>query len=120
MMRVITNANSLARQYRQRVQQFKAAVKRGLRRIGVMVNTQQVLNLSGSGSAPPGSYPVPVRSGTLRRGANWGFLSDNVVAVGNTTIYAVPIHEDRPFLQQAGESIDPAAVMAVDVTRAWL
>lgn len=117
--RTTSNAQRLALTYRQRQRRFAAAIKRGLRRIGVMVNTQQVLNLSGSGSAPPGSYPVPVRTGNLRRESNWRIPQPNAVVIRNTADYAITIHRDRPYLHEAADSVDPSQVMAVEVSGAW-
>ncbi len=51
----------------------------------------------GPGTAKPGAYPIPIRTGTLRRGHNFQVQGDTVV-VFNDTVYARANHDGfRPY-----------------------
>jgi len=131
MTGIRSNAEQLAARYRRRAQQLPGAVTRGLLRVLTLVNAKQIENLSGSSSAPPGAYPVPIRNpqSGLRQSANWRQLSPTVGIVLNTARkggfnYAVAVHEGRgssakygarPFLDDAARAVDAAQVMAVEV-----
>ena len=122
-MNGVSNAGALARTYRARIQKWNGALRRGLRDIGVMVENEASRNLSGSGE--PGAYPVPIRTGHLRRSMGMK-VGDREVAVFNSAEYANAIHRGftpygnrnaklsytgRPFLQDAADKIDAGAVM---------
>lgn len=123
MTSVITNAGALARAYRARIQRWGQGLRRGLRDIGVTVENEASRNLSGSGA--PGSYPVPIRTGHLRRSLGMK-VGDREVVVYNSAKYANAIHQGftpygnkhatksyagRPFLQDAADKIDATAIM---------
>lgn len=116
-MKANSNARQIAAKYRQRINRLNAALKRGLNRGARAVDAEQVKNLSGSG--PAGSYPVPVRKGTLRGGHGWAVQSHRRGAVFNTTTYAMAIHRDRPFLDDAAKAVDVTAMVADEVRRGF-
>ncbi len=109
-MSIITTAIRLARRYRQRSRALERAVARGLRDALMLMENQQVENLTGPGTAPAGSYPVPVRTGNLRRSA-YSRARNLSGEVGNTAAYATKIHDDRPFLDEAVASVDADSVI---------
>jgi hypothetical protein len=129
-MSVWTNAGAVARAYRKRMSQWAAGLRAGLRRIALEVERRQVDNLSGGGTSPAGSYPVPIRSGNLRRST--GFRVEPLVAfVFNTALYARAIHNGfvpygngrnskmraREFLLDAGKATNQGAIMRFELAR---
>lgn len=130
MMIVSTNAGEVAATYAARRARWPRALHLALQALLITVNRAQIKNLSGSGAAPAGDYPVPVRRGNLRGSADWGFTSDTsgyVVAGGNNAPYAVAVHEGtgssakfgpRKFQTDAAESVDEMAIMAPRLSEA--
>lgn len=128
-MTIGSNASQIAKRYRRRAGGLDKAVRRGLRKYAIAVDREQVKNLSGSGA--PGSYPVPVRKGTLR-GGHFFEVSRRFAVVGNTTEYAPAVHggelatneglrfavKGRPFLDDAAEAVDGTAMLAGEVKKA--
>ena len=111
----------LAIEYARRATEVPAAAKRGFRNVLVAIDRAAVKNLSGGGDAAPGSYPVPIRRGNLRRGQGMRQTGDTQGFVFNRTAYANAIHSKgfnaygnphapfygpRPFLDDAVESVD--------------
>lgn len=123
MLKVTTNAGEVAATYAGRMARFPRALHLATQAVLIALNRAQIRNVSGSGASNPGAYPVPVRSGNLRRSMDWGFTgnaSGYIVAGGNNAPYAIPIHEGtgssakfgpRHFQTDAGESVDVMAVM---------
>lgn len=129
MTGIATNSLQLARAYARRIERLDAAAKAGIRKWAIAVNREQVKNLSGGKGAAAGSYPVPVRTGNLRRDAFWQVESPRQAIVGNTADYAQAIHEGqfagrsgahinpRPFLDDAAREVDGLSIMSGEVER---
>lgn len=100
------NAGGLVAIWARDISMFDAVLTRGIRDAAILVDNQQVKNLSGSKSDPFGAYPVPVRTGTLRRGHFFEVPTRTMAIVSNTTEYAVDIHASRPFLTRAADEVD--------------
>lgn len=130
MTTIITNAAAVGRAYERRRAQWDNGLRAGLRRIAVTVERKQVENLGGPGTAPAGAYPVPIRTGHLRRSS--GFRVESRAAlVFNTAIYARAIHEGftpfgnrkakriraRQFLADAAKAVDASAIMQAELRR---
>lgn len=132
------NADRIAELYRERAGRWRAAALAGLRRALVAVETAATRNLSGGGK--PGSYPVPVRTGNLRRGMGFKLLDDRAGVVFNTARYASAIHGGlqprkhaghgasavyefdsvpaRPFLDDAVDTAKPGELIFAELLRA--
>lgn len=118
-MKVSSNVNQLAEKYRARARYMDELVAKVLRSSAAAIDRKQVEKLSGSGADEPGSYPVPVRKGTLR-GGNFFRVASGFAVVGNTTAYAMAVHtgnrstnqgvkyavKPRPFLDEAAAEVD--------------
>jgi phage gpG-like protein len=90
-----------------------------LRNLGIQAVRTATRLAGGPGTAKPGSYPIPIRTGTLRRGMNFE-VQDNVAIVFNDTVYARAAHQGfqpygnprahaipgRPFFGDAIEQLD--------------
>lgn len=118
MTGISTNAKLVAKLFMQRRLMLQPALERGMKRFTAKVENEATDNLSGGGDASPGSYPVPVRTGTSRRGMNLR-ARGMVGYVWNKIIYAAAIHEDRPFLDDAADSVDGLAIMREELERIW-
>ena len=130
MINVLTNAKQLAAKWRQRRVALSAAARKGRRNAAIAVDREQEKNLEG-GTSAPGSYPVPVRTGNLRRGAFFDATHSTFAIVGNTAAYAMAIHsgdmttkdglnyslKGRPFLDDAAEAVDVVELMAIPIRR---
>lgn len=122
-MGIQVDSGDAAERFRARARGFMAAVHKALQRVVIEVNREQVANLSGSGAGEAGSYPIPVRTGNLRRSADWGFLDEQtafVTAGGAQAPYAFQVHEGlgtssrygrRPFQDRAAQDTDVAAII---------
>lgn len=120
-MSITSNASSIANKWAKRRQALDRGALRGMRKAAVAVEREQVVNLSGSNSAEPGSYPpVPNRTGNLMRGAGSAVKSARSALVFNTTVYAAAVHENRPFLDDAAETAKPGAIYMNEVSKAIL
>lgn len=120
-MGVTTNAADFVSTWQGRAGRVRQSLHNGLMALLVEVNRKAIENLSGTGES--GSYPVPVRTGNLRRSENWYMTSDltGYVQAGDAnTPYAVPIHEGegssakygaRPFVDDAVDQTEPADFM---------
>lgn len=117
-MRADSNAAALARKYRERLQRMDAALRRGLYKAAAAVDREQQKNLSGSAGDPAGAYPVPVRTGNLRRATFINVRGSRLAIVGNTAEYALAIHRNRPFLDDAAAAVDAGEIMAIEVRKA--
>ncbi len=120
--RVTTNAGEIARRYKRRADELPRSIRKRLREAAKAVNREALNRLHG-GEAP-GDYPVPVRSGNLLQGQDFGVTSQYAV-VFNTSGHAVHIHEGqgsskphgrRPFLDDAVETVNPAGMVADGVS----
>lgn len=131
----MSDARAIANLYRQRAALLDDALRRGMRRALVAVDAQASRNLSGSGEAPARSYPIPVRTGFLRRAGGVRQVSATSGLVFNRARYARAIHTDgfkpygnpraatvdpRPFLQDAVDKVDPASMVFGELRRAVL
>ena len=111
----------LAALYAQRAREVPDAARRGFRNWLTTVDRAAVKNLTGGGSDAPGSYPVPIRRGNLRRGQGTRVTGEMQGIVFNRTAYANAIHRGmtpynnpkarysylgRPFLDDAVASVD--------------
>lgn len=120
-MSITSNASSIANQWGKRRKALTAAALRGMRKAVSAVEREQVVNLSGSNSAAPGSYPpVPNRTGNLFRSAGSAVKSARSAIVFNSASYAAAVHKDRPFLDDAVETAQPGVVYMAEVSRAIL
>lgn len=101
-----------------------SGVASAMRDITIGVEREAVKRLTG-GSKPPGSYPVPVRTGFLRRSMGSRYNTESGI-VYNTAIYARAIHEGfspygnprvaypigaRPYMTDAVAAVDPTVVV---------
>lgn len=123
MTDLTTNAGQLAERYRARGDAVVRAARSALSSAALAVEREMVKRLSGSGA--PWSYPVPVRTGHLRR-STFVQRHDTLAIVGNRAAYASAIHTGqvaewaghgkhrqaarpaRPFLDDAVKDVDPA------------
>lgn len=131
-MNVETNARTVAGGFRRMAVALDAALARGIRQATVAVDRAQVRNLSGTGRAEPGSYPVPVRKGTLRGGHGWA-VQGTEGQVFNTTAYAESVHSGRmktaqgidyavrprAFLDDAVEQTDVEGIVVGEVGKVF-
>lgn len=112
--------------YRGRADAFPAAIKRGLRRIMVLVHRGADENLSGGGEA--WANPVPRRSGALARGM-YSELRDDSAEIGNQAPHAWAVHTGkhplwrsppaiaREFLDDATRKVDHLDVLQQEMQR---
>lgn len=134
MRNVAADAARIADLYRSRAGRWMVAVTAGLRRALALVDAQAQALLSGAGA--PWSYPVPVRTGNLRRHEGMRLLSPTSGMVFNTADYANAVHTGRvgqwagrgksvvvqraarPFLDDALERVRPEDVVIGELLRA--
>jgi hypothetical protein len=124
MADVTTNAGVLAAKYRQRAAAVPGAMRRGVRRWLLEVEAGAVRRTTGSGAA--GDYPVPIRTGALRRYHGVRQLGDAAGLVFNRAAHAhaihstgfraygnphAPFHQPRPFLADAAREVDGLAIL---------
>lgn len=93
MTGVLTNARQVAAIFADRSKRWDAALARAMRRALVAVEGAAADQLSGSGA--PLSYPVPVRTGYLRRALGSKLVSQTEGLVFNTANYAHAVHSGR-------------------------
>lgn len=117
MIRFGSNANAVSRRYKRRARAVERGTRAGLRRIAEKIDIEQEKNLRGPSSAPPGSYPVPIRSGNLRQSTFSRVQSSRLAVVGNAAAYAALIHGDRPFLADAVNAVDAPLEMSEALRR---
>ncbi len=90
MSSMSSNARQVAQIFADRAGRWDSALAKGLRRAVVTVEIHATDLLSGSGA--PGSYPVPVRTGNLRRSEGSQIVSKTSGIVFNDAGYARAIH----------------------------
>lgn len=121
---IATNADRVAALFRERAGRWATALSRGLARALALVDGAAQDNLSGAGA--PGSYPVPVRTGNLRRSQGMRLLSPTAGLVFNTARYAAAIHGGLQPVKHHGhgatatytfESVAPRAFLDDAVAR---
>lgn len=126
-----SNADQLAKRYGARAAAIIGAIRASLRKAALAVERAMVKRLSGSGA--PWSYPVPVRTGFLRRSTFVQTPGDALAVVGNSAAYANAIHtgevstwagrgkhkmqqrQARPYLDDAVKDADPAAIVSAGI-----
>lgn len=132
---VSTNAGTIAERFRRRAAAVVGAIRGSVRRAALAVEKFATKRLSGSGAA--WSYPVPVRTGFLRRSMFVQQPAPLFAIVGNSADYANAIHTGyvsewagrgkhrmrmkssaRPFLDDAVADADPAGMVRADVVAA--
>lgn len=130
MAKVRTNAKRVARTYRNLAEATIDGAKRGTRRAALLVETRASELISGPGTAAPGTYPVPIISGQLRRMLGVRVISDRAAMVFNRAVHALPVHDGyvhhingrtykgRPFLTDAVEQVNPTNVVTMAIRRA--
>lgn len=69
-----------------------AAREAMLRSLGIQAVRTATRLAGGPGTEAPGTYPIPIRTGTLRRGMNFQ-LAGNAAIVFNETAYARAVHD---------------------------
>ena len=121
-----------------KLRQLHAALDAGLakrlKKATVMVNTYAENNLGGSNGAAPCTYPVPARTGNLRRSQQFKLVDPTFSMVFNTAAYAGAIHEGyvsrwagrgkhvmasharRPFMHDAVDKAAPDMVIANEIS----
>lgn len=125
-MSLITNAAAVARRFEDYARKLDAAAARGLRKIITRVDREQVKRLSGGLADAPGAYPVPARTGHLRRETFFEMVGDTQAIAGNAATYAAAVHEAdggsssakfgrRPYLEDAVNAVDALDLMATEV-----
>ncbi len=92
--------------------QLPLAVAASMAVVRRKIERHQVQLLSGAGDSEAGAYPVPIRTGTLRRSAGSDSLGLNRAVVFNTAEYAGRVHAERPFLQDAVDRVDVMGTFA--------
>jgi len=126
MNSITTNAPRLLKKWQQRRAALDRAKHRALRNAAIMIDRAQVDNLSGPAiKAKPkprnhpdaGRYPVPVRTGNLRNSTFFDAQRSDFAIVGNKAKYAMVIHQERPFLDDAAESVDAVEMMAIAIRK---
>lgn len=135
-VQVETNAEAIAEAIRTRGDELRRAIGTGLRKAALAVERAQVKRLSGGGE--PYSYPVPVRTGHLRRSTFVRKLGEFEYAVGNTASYAYAVHSGnvnewagrgrrrmvsrpaRPFLDDAVQDAQPEGIVFDTVEHVFL
>ncbi len=131
-MRITTNAARVHREYRKRIAAWEAGLRAGLRNIAIAVERGATARLSGPGTAASGTYPVPVRTGYLRRAMGIE-VATRSSATFNSAQYAGPIHNGlrpygnpharmvpgRAFLDDAVAAIEPADIMQTALAKVW-
>jgi hypothetical protein len=131
-MSISTNARRIAEIFADRRAKWDAALPRAMRRAVVAVEVRASELLTGAGGT--GSYPVPVRTGTLRRALGSRVVGRTEGIVFNTAGYARAIHTGqiatgykgrgrkqvgpRPFLSDAVERARPGEIIIAEMERA--
>lgn len=122
---IISNAPTLARRWTLAGAAVPDATARGVRKVVFTVETAAEKLLRGAGTSAPGTYPVPVRFGFLRRSLG-ATASGGRGLVFNSAQYARAIHDGfrpygnpharpipaRPFMDDALATVDAGAIMA--------
>lgn len=130
-----SNAAAIADNMDRRLATATTAIREGVAKGALAIESAATLNLTGSGE--PYSYPVPVRSGTLRRGMGVEQPQAVLAIIFNGVEYAHAVHSGnvnewrshyagpsddysmtvsrppRPFLDDAAEST-PWADIVID------
>ncbi len=121
---ITTNIEQFIRRLDAKTDRLPAAIDKGLSRWAVLAHAAALKNLSGSNSDPAGSFPVPVRTGNLRRKEGYvlpgtsknGFTAKSGQAlVFNDAKYASNIHEGMGRHSRFGKR--QFALDAVEETR---
>lgn len=123
-MGIETNADDVADTVAQKRAGISRAVASGTRSALLAIESEAVKNLSGDGA--PFSYPVPVRTGNLRRDRTVQQPEPGIGILAFLASYAWAVHEGevgeyegrgktkivqrspRPFAQDAVDKVDPA------------
>lgn len=132
MTGISTNAQQVAARFADRAKRWDSALARAMRRALVAVEGAAADRLTGSGA--PMSYPVPVRTGFLRRSLGSQLIGVAEGMVFNTADYAHAVHsgrvglgygrrgtrqvKPRPFLEDALRDADPGRMIFEDMVRA--
>lgn len=118
-VRVILDVSDLRARLAKQGRDLTPALRRFNQRIAILVEQGAEKRLRGGGGAAPGAYPVPIRTGFLRR--SLASQSDDTSAtIFNTAEYAGSVHAGyrpygnsratpipaRPFLADALEDTD--------------
>ncbi|MBB5885469.1 hypothetical protein DYQ93_11430 [Xanthomonas sp. LMG 8992] len=124
---MVFDADLLGQQLGDAARALPASRRALLRNIVIQAENAAMDLAKGPGDAPPGAYPIPVRTGTFRRG--FGFeIRDSTAVLFNATAYAGAIHAGyhpygnpharpipaRPYFDDALKRIDMEAA-----ARAW-
>lgn len=126
MTGITSNALAVAGRIQAKLRALDNAVGRGLRKVAATVEREQIKRLGGAAKTP-GVYPVPARTGHLRRETFFEVKTSRFALVGNTATYALAVHEGlgsskkygrRPFLEDAVNEVDSNAIMAVEIRKA--
>ena len=102
MPRIETTAEQTADALRAKREQIASAVSTDLRSTLLAVEREAVKRLSGSNGDAPGAYPVPVRTGELRRDRTVQQPSPGVGLIFFNAAYANAIETGENVTQWAG------------------
>lgn len=132
MTGISTNARQVAAIFADRSKRWDSALARAMRRALIAVEGAAADRLTGSGA--PGAYPVPVRTGFLRRALGSKLIGTDTGMVFNTADYAHAVHsgrvglgygrrgtrqvKPRPFLEDALRDANPGRMIIEDMGRA--
>jgi phage gpG-like protein len=125
VLRVVFSADEVKQAMARAARAIPMARRDLLRNLAIQAERESIRLAGGSGA--PGSYPIPIRTGTFRRG--FGFeLRDDHAIVFNETRYARAIHKGyRPYGNPHATPIPPRpyfddALKALDLdaaAKAW-
>lgn len=125
MPRIETTADETAAAIARKAAGIAGAVGQGMRSALLATESEAVKNLSGSNSDAPYAYPVPARTGNLRRNRTVQQPSPGLGLINFDSDYAYAVHSGkvtefagrgktrqvqraaRPFAQDAIDKVDP-------------
>ncbi len=131
MITINHNFDERSLQFARYAGAWTRAVAAGLRDVAITVERAAEKNLRGAGSAAPGSYPVPIRTGGGLRSKLQSRFDERQSMVINSAVYARAVHDGfkpygnpharamprRPYLQDAVDSIDANEIMAIRINK---
>lgn len=125
MTQITTNADEVADAIARKASQLSGAVAKGMRSALLAVESAAVKNLSGDLGAEPYAYPVPARTGNLRRDRTVQQPSPGLGIISFLANYAYAVEtgqvnewagrgrtrkvqrQARPFAEDAVKSVQP-------------
>lgn len=97
MQRIVFDAAEMILVTGNAVRAIRPSTRALLRNLAIQGEGIVMDLMKGPGSAKAGAYPIPIRTGTLRRGVGFK-VDDDSAFVYNTSVYARAIHDGfRPY-----------------------